>query len=189
MFSMFFFLALYMQNILGYGALSAGLKFLPATLLIVIVSPLSGRLADRVGPRLPMAAGLSLLAAALFLLSELKVDSAFSALLIPFALMGAGMGLTMSPMSTAAMNAVDVTKAGVASGILSMSRMVGGSFGVAAIGALFQSLSTSKFESLTSASGLSAAKQAQLEDALGSGSAKQALKGLTTTRPLRSAAR
>jgi hypothetical protein len=52
--------------------------------------------------------------------------------------MGVGIGLTMSPMSTAAMNAVDVTKAGVASGILSMSRMVGGTFGVAAIGALFQ---------------------------------------------------
>src|SRR5262249_11162409 len=101
-----------------------------------------------------------------------------AALLIPFALMGAGMGLVMSPMSTAAMNAVDVTKAGVASGILSMSRMVGGSFGVAAIGALFQSLSTNKFEELVKSSGLSAAKQSQLEDALGSGSAPKALKGL-----------
>jgi EmrB/QacA subfamily drug resistance transporter len=178
MFSMFFFIALYMQNILGYGALSAGLKFLPATVLIVIISPLSGRLADRVGSRLPIVVGLSLLALSLFLMSELKVDSTFSALLIPFALMGAGMGLTMSPMSTAAMNAVDVTKAGVASGILSMSRMVGGSFGVAAIGALFQSLSKTRFQELTASSGLSAAKQSQLQDALGSGSAKQALNGL-----------
>ena len=52
--------------------------------------------------------------------------------------MGLGIGLTMSPMSTAAMNAVDAAKAGLASGILSMSRMVGGTFGVAAVGALFQ---------------------------------------------------
>ena len=52
--------------------------------------------------------------------------------------MGLGMALTMSPMSTAAMNAVEAQKAGVASGILSMSRMVGGTFGVAAVGALFQ---------------------------------------------------
>ena len=60
--------------------------------------------------------------------------------------MGLGIGLTMSPMSTAAMNAVDATKAGVASGILSMSRMVGGTFGVAAVGALFQHISDNRLE-------------------------------------------
>ncbi len=54
-------------------------------------------------------------------------------------ILGAGIGLTMSPMSTAAMNAVTKTKAGVASGVLSMFRMIGGTFGVAALGALFQS--------------------------------------------------
>ena len=61
-------------------------------------------------------------------------------------IMGVGMALTMSPMSTAAMNAVDADKAGVASGILSMSRMVGGTFGVAAIGALFQHLARARLE-------------------------------------------
>ena len=66
------------------------------------------------------------------------MDSGYGLLLAAFMVMGVGIGLTMSPMSTAAMNAVEVTKAGVASGILSMSRMVGGTFGVAAIGALFQ---------------------------------------------------
>jgi hypothetical protein len=97
---------------------------------------------------------------------------------VPFVIMGIGMALTMSPMSTAAMNAVDVSKAGVASGVLSMSRMVGGTFGVAAIGALFQSLSTSRFQELVSGLDVSDAKRAQLEDALGSGSARDALKGL-----------
>ena len=61
--------------------------------------------------------------------------------------MGLGMGLVMSPMSTAAMNSVQVAKAGVAGGILSMSRMVGGTFGVAAVGALFQQISDNRLES------------------------------------------
>ena len=60
--------------------------------------------------------------------------------------MGLGMGLTMSPMSTAAMNAVDRTKAGVASGVLSMSRMVGGTFGVAVMGALVTAIGKSKID-------------------------------------------
>jgi hypothetical protein len=68
--------------------------------------------------------------------SRITVDTSYAFLLPAFMLMGLGLGLVMSPMSTAAMNAVDRTKAGVASGTLSMSRMVGGTFGVAVLGAL-----------------------------------------------------
>jgi MFS family permease len=68
--------------------------------------------------------------------SRIEVDTPFSFLVIPFILLGLGMGFTMSPMSTAAMNAVDRAKAGVASGTLSMTRMVGGTFGIATLGAV-----------------------------------------------------
>jgi MFS family permease len=148
MLAQFFFMALYMQNILGYSALQAGVRFLPSTLMIIIVAPIAGRLADRIGPKPPILAGLSLLALSLFLQSQITVHTGYGTLLPAFIVLGLGIALTMSPMSTAAMNAVDVTKAGVASGVLSMGRMVGGSLGVAVTGALFQGAFTSRLDQL-----------------------------------------
>jgi hypothetical protein len=84
-------------------------------------------------------------------------------------LMGLGMGLVMSPMSTAGMNAVEPSKAGVASGILTMSRMVGGTFGVAAMGALITGLGKSKIDDLLPAT--PAAQRQDLADGLGAGGA------------------
>jgi EmrB/QacA subfamily drug resistance transporter len=139
MLGMFFFLALYMQNILGYTPLEAGIRFLPTTLMIMVVAPLAGRLSDRIGPRWPIVTGLSLTTASLFMFTQIGDGTTYGDLLPAFVLMGIGVALTMSPMSTAAMNAVPVAKAGIASGVLSMARMIGGTFGVAAIGALFQS--------------------------------------------------
>jgi EmrB/QacA subfamily drug resistance transporter len=136
MLAMFFFLALYMQNILGYSPLEAGVRFLPATVVIIFAGPIAGRLADRFGPRPLMVAGLLITAVSLAWQSRVEVDTTYGFLAGAFVLMGLGMGLVMSPMSMAAMNAVDRTKAGVASGTLSMFRMVGGTFGVAALGAL-----------------------------------------------------
>ena len=136
MLAMFFFIALYMQNILGYSPLQAGVRFLPSTVILIFVAPVAGRLSDRIGPRIPMTIGLLLVTVSLYWQSTISVDTGYGHLLPGFILMGFGMGLVMSPMSTAAMNAVDQTKAGVASGILSMSRMVGGTFGVAVMGAL-----------------------------------------------------
>jgi hypothetical protein len=93
-------------------------------------------------------------------------------------IMGLGMGLTMSPMSTAAMNAVSPDKAGVASGILSMSRMVGGTFGVAAIGALFQSLMKDRLATDLRGLHLSAAQHQNIVDGVGIGQSGHALRGL-----------
>jgi hypothetical protein len=87
-------------------------------------------------------------------------------------LLGLGMGLVMSPMSTAAMNAVDRTKAGVASGIVSMSRMIGGTFGVAALGALITGLGKSKLDDTLP--NVPAAQRQHLADALGAGGGTQA---------------
>ncbi len=147
MLAMFFFIAIYMQNVRGYSPLEAGVRFLPSTVVIIFMGPISGRLADRIGPRPLMVLGLLLASASLLWQSFVDVDTSYAFLAGAFVLMGLGMGLVMSPMSTAAMNAVDQAKAGVASGILSMSRMVGGTFGVAILGALITGIGQSRLDS------------------------------------------
>jgi EmrB/QacA subfamily drug resistance transporter len=167
MLAMFFFMALYMQNVLHFSPLQAGVRFLPSTLMIVFIAPLSGRLADRVGPRPLIVFGLLAVSGALFWQSHLTVSSGYGALLPGFILMGIGMAFVMSPMSTAAMNAVEQAKAGVASGILSMNRMVGGTFGVAVLGAMVATLGSSKLAQLLPS--LSGTARAHLVAGLGSG--------------------
>ncbi|HEX4467833.1 MAG TPA: MFS transporter [Solirubrobacteraceae bacterium] len=169
MLAMFFFLALYMQNVRGYTPLQAGVRFLPSTLMIVLIAPIAGRLADRVGSRPLMTFGLLCVSGSLFWQSHLTVSSAYGALLPGFVLMGIGMAFVMSPMSTAAMNSVEPAKAGVASGILSMSRMVGGTFGVAVLGAMVTALGRSKIDQLLPTA--SAHDRSRLVESLGSGSA------------------
>ena len=137
MLAQFFFVTLYIQDVLGYSPVETGLRFLPATLMIVLIAPLAGRLTDRIGPRWLIGAGLTIVSISLFWLTTIDTATTYGDIWPSFVLMGIGMALVMSPMSTAAMNAVAVEKAGVASGILSMNRMVGGTLGIAVIGAVF----------------------------------------------------
>ncbi len=93
MFAMFFFIALYMQNILGYSPLEAGVRFLPSTLVIMVAGPIAGRLADRIGARPLMVAGLLTTSVALFWQSRIDEGSGYGTLWPGFVLMGLGMGL------------------------------------------------------------------------------------------------
>jgi EmrB/QacA subfamily drug resistance transporter len=163
----FFFMAIYLQDILGYGALEAGIRFLPTTIVIAAVAPISGRIADRVGAVWPMSIGLAVLSVSMFMFSGIDTGTTYSGLLVPFILLGFGIALVMSPMSTAAMNAVSVQKAGIASGVLQMARMVGGTVGVAATGAIFQSKLGSGFDPAALATAPEAAR-AVFVDALSS---------------------
>ncbi len=167
MFAQFFFVTLYMQNVLHYSPLQTGIRFLPSTVVIIIMGPLAGRLTDRVGPRPLMTLGLVTVGTAILLQSRITVHSGYGLLLPGFILMGAGMGLVMSPMSTAAMNAVDRTKAGAASGVLSMSRMIGSTFGVAIMGALVTTIGRSKLDTLLPH--VPSATRSAIANSLGSG--------------------
>jgi len=187
MLGVFFFLALYMQDILGYSPLEAGVRFLPSTLMIVGVAPVAGRLSDRFGPRWLIAGGLVLVSASLFTFSRIAVDSDYLDLLPGFMLLGIGIAMTMSPMTSAAMNAVPVQKAGIASGVLSMFRMVGGSLGVAVTGAIFQGLVSSRLDTLLGGTGVSAAQRESIGDQLGGGSLPH-VQGLDATQAQEAAA-
>jgi EmrB/QacA subfamily drug resistance transporter len=144
MFATFFFITLYMQNIERLSPLQTGVRFLPMTVLIIATAPVAGRLSDRYGSRWLLTGGMLLIAASLFLESRISDTSGYLTLLPAFLVGGVGMGMTMSPMTAAVMSSVDRTKAGAASGVLSMTRMVGGVFGVASLTALFEHLATGR---------------------------------------------
>jgi EmrB/QacA subfamily drug resistance transporter len=167
MFATFFSLALYMQDILRFTPLQTGLRFLPTTLCVMVSGPIAGRLADRIGSRLLMTCGLLSVSASMFWMTGITTHTSYGYLVVSFVLQGLGIGFVMSPMSTAAMNAVDRAKAGVASGILSMTRMVGSTFGVAALGAIVATVGRSQLA--TRLPQLDASQRSRLVDLLGSG--------------------
>jgi EmrB/QacA subfamily drug resistance transporter len=136
MFGVFFFVSLYMQNILGYSAVQAGAAFLPMTMLIALLAPVTGKLSDRFGSRWFMTGGLSLLAVQLFYFSRLGVSATYWQLLPAMLIGGVGMAATMPTASAAAMRAVPADLAGVGSAVLNSARQVGGSLGIAVIGAI-----------------------------------------------------
>ena len=136
MFGVFFFVSLYMQNILGYSAVEAGAAFLPMTVVIILVAPVAGKTSDRIGSRWLMTAGMMLIAAQLFYFSQLGQDAVYWELLPALVVGGIGMALTMTPSAAAATRAVPVHKAGVGAAVLNAFRQVGGSIGIALMGAI-----------------------------------------------------
>jgi EmrB/QacA subfamily drug resistance transporter len=136
MFGVFFFVSLYMQNILGYSAVQAGAAFLPMTLLIILVAPAAGRATDRIGSRWLLVSGMILLGVQLVYLSTLGLGATFWNLLPAMLVGGFGMALTMTPSAAAAIRSVPVEKSGVGSAVLNSFRQVGGSVGIALMGAI-----------------------------------------------------
>lgn len=136
MFGVFFFVSLYMQNVLGYSAVQAGAAFLPMTVLIILVAPIAGKLSDRFGSRWLMTGGMVLIGIQLLYLSRLGADSSFWGLAPGFVIGGLGMAITMTPTAAAATRAVPVEKSGVGSAVLNAMRQVGGSIGIALMGAI-----------------------------------------------------
>jgi EmrB/QacA subfamily drug resistance transporter len=137
MFGVFFFISLYMQNILGFSPVKAGAAFLPMTILIILIAPMAGRLADRIGSRWLITSGMVLMSIHLLLFSRLGEDASYVTGILPSLVVGGiGISLVMTPSSAAAMKAVSVDKAGVGSAVLNAFRQVGGSVGIALMGAI-----------------------------------------------------
>jgi EmrB/QacA subfamily drug resistance transporter len=136
MFGIFFYNSLFLQNVLGYGAIKTGATFLPMTVLIIFVAPVAGRVSDRIGPRWLMGSGMTLLAVSLLIFGTLGRTASFWNLLPGLLVGGVGMAVTMAPTTAAAMGSVPVDKAGVGSAVINSMRQIGGSLGIAIMGAL-----------------------------------------------------
>jgi EmrB/QacA subfamily drug resistance transporter len=136
MFGIFFYVSLYVQQILGFSAIQAGASFLPWTLLIILLAPQAGRLSDRIGPRPFVTAGMVILSGAMIVFSRMGLHESFWGLLPGMLLGGVGMSAAMAPVTAAAMQSVRPDKAGVGSAVLNSMRQVGGSMGIAIMGAI-----------------------------------------------------
>jgi EmrB/QacA subfamily drug resistance transporter len=132
-----FLVVVEMQTVLGYSALQAGTATLPITLLMLLLSPRAGRLAQRVGPRLPMTVGPLVVATGLFLLARIGPDTSyFSGILPGLVVFGLGLSFTVAPLTTAVMGAVEENHVGVGSGVNNAIARVAGLLSVAVLPAL-----------------------------------------------------
>ncbi|MEW2449349.1 MFS transporter [Streptomyces parvulus] len=148
-FGMFFFLTLYVQNVLGFGPLEAGLAFLPVSAVIAVGAGLASQLLPRTGPKPFMVAGGLLAAAGLSWLTLTDIDSTYAgSVLGPMLIFGFGMGMEFVSLTLMAVSGVAERESGAASGVLNATQQVGGSLGLSILVTTFGTASRDKTESL-----------------------------------------
>ncbi len=137
-FGSMFLLPLFLQNVLDYKALQTGVILAPTAISVAVVSPFSGIISDRIGPRIPLFSGSLLVGLSLYLYKDISLDSDYWFLFWPQVMRGAGFGLINAPLVSAALNAVRREQISVASSLLTVIMQVGGAFGVALLGTTVQ---------------------------------------------------
>jgi EmrB/QacA subfamily drug resistance transporter len=141
MFGSIFVLTQYFQFVLGYSALQTGVRLLAWAIPTMIVAPLSAKVVERIGTKLTIASGLSLVTVGLLLFTSVNEHSAyFPGIMLRMILMATGMALTMAPATDAIMGSLPLAKAGVGSAVNDTTRQVGGAVGVAMVGSVFTSV-------------------------------------------------
>ena len=146
--SMFFFLTLYMQNVLGYSAIATGAAYLPLCFAVAASSGVSSQLVTRVGTRPVIVAGALIGAAGIYLLSLIPVDGSYVSDLLPGLLVVAlGLGAVFVGVTTAANAGVPAGQAGLAAALLNSSQQLGGALGLA----IFSAIATSRINGLLAA--------------------------------------
>ncbi len=144
MFAMFFFNTLYIQRVLGYGPLKAGLAFLPFTAGIMISAGLASQFAPRIGVRIVAGTGMLLSAAGLLLLTQLPVDGSYAVNVLPSILLSSlGMGAVFMSLTLIATTGLEDEDQGLASGLFNTSQQVGGALGLAILSTLAASKTSS----------------------------------------------
>jgi len=150
----FFTIPIFLQSVLGFSAIKAGLVMAPMSVVIIFAAPLAGTLSDRLGSKWIVAAGMFLLAFGLAWMAGLvpglaKISPATTpmSLLVPFLISGVGIGLAVAPVTSAVMATAPKDRVGNASGVLSTMRQVGSLMGIAILGAVLQNRITANITS------------------------------------------
>jgi EmrB/QacA subfamily drug resistance transporter len=143
MFGSLFFLTQYMQFILGYTPLQAGLRTAPIALVMIVVAPVTGALVHRLGNKALVCVGMTVAASGLFLMSRMTAGSGYAHVLASMIVLAAGMSLAMTPATESVMGSLPREKAGVGSAMNDTTRQIGGALGVAVLGSVFTSAYTS----------------------------------------------
>jgi EmrB/QacA subfamily drug resistance transporter len=155
LFSMFFFISLYMQQVLGYSPIHAGLSYLPLAVTIIIAAGLGGQLVTRFGFKPILAAGMAFIALGLAWFSRVSVGGGFLAdILGPSLLAAAGLGFGFVTSTIAAVSGVDDREQGVASGLINTSQQIGGALGLAVL----STIATTRTHDVIASGGSSLAK-------------------------------
>jgi len=148
LFSMFFFISLYMQQVLGYSAIKAGLSYLPLAVTIIISAGIASQLVTRVGFKPVLLTGMAFIAAGLIWFGQVPVDGSYvSDILGPSLLAAVGLGFSFVPVTIAAVAGVPGREAGLASGLINTSQQIGGALGLAVLATIANSRTDSLMSS------------------------------------------
>jgi predicted MFS family arabinose efflux permease len=140
LFSMFFFITLYMQQVLGFSPIEAGLAYLPLAVTIIAASAAGSQLVTRVGFKPVLAAGMGLIALALIWFSQVSVGGGFASdILGPSLLAATGLGFAFVTTTIAAVSGVQERESGLASGLINTSQQIGGALGLAVLATIANS--------------------------------------------------
>ncbi len=177
-FAMFLYLTLYLQNVLGYSPLQAGLRFLPVSVVSFVAAPVAGKLSAHAPPRVLLGVGLGLVALGLLLMHGVDRNSSWLHLLPGFLVSGAGIGMTNPVLASTAIGVVRTERAGMASGINTTFRQVGIATGIAGLGAVFEHHVQTRVADAAARAGASATQSGRIGRAAASGRVEEALRAL-----------
>jgi hypothetical protein len=163
------YMAIYMQAVLGFSALKAGLMYLPATVPIALLGPVSARLGERFGASPVAGAGMLFLAAAGAVETRLTASTDYGIIVALMIVLGIGMGLIGAPISRLAIASAEARLAGAASGVFAMSRQIGAAIGVAVVGAVVQAAGRTRAAHDLNVLPLPAFAQSAIAHSIGSG--------------------
>ena len=134
---MLFLTPLYLQSARDDGALLTGIELLPLSVTYVVVSQLSGKIANEFGPRLPMTAGMATMGTGLFMLALISLNDSLLLIEAAMVVIGCGLGLNTGSVNAVAVANASTSRCGTASGLLNTARMIGATLGIAVLGAVF----------------------------------------------------